>query len=82
MSSGSAGRATRAPPWTGPQNSVAAVVIAPSDGTATSRVVALDLEDGSVVWDEDRPVDGSGYQALGGRLFHVDPVAQRLVAHR
>ncbi|WP_083259748.1 outer membrane protein assembly factor BamB family protein [Cellulosimicrobium cellulans] len=60
---------------------VAAVGLSTLDGSGDGRLVALDLEDGDVLWDERYPGGPGGFLALGGRLVHLDPVAQRVVAH-
>jgi len=59
---------------------VAAVVLSSLDGTGTARVVALDLDDGEVLWDERVAGDGTGLRALGGTLVLVDPAEGRVVA--
>jgi outer membrane protein assembly factor BamB len=58
---------------------VAVLAVSGLDGSG--RLVALDLEDGDVLWDEPHPGDAAGFRALGGRLVHLDPVAGRVVAH-
>jgi outer membrane protein assembly factor BamB len=60
---------------------VAALVLSGLGGAGSARVVALDLEDGDVLWDEVYPGEAGGFLALGGRLVHLDPVAQRVVVH-
>lgn len=61
---------------------VAAIGLSTLDGSGDGRLVALDLEDGDVLWDERYPGGPAGFVALGGQLVHLDPVAQRVVAHR
>lgn len=60
---------------------VAALVITSLDGSGGARVVALDLELGDVVWDEEYPLGAAGFRAVGGRLVHLDPALGQLVVH-
>jgi outer membrane protein assembly factor BamB len=58
-----------------------ALVLATPGGPRGARLVALDLADGDVVWDEHHDGDPAGLRAVAGRLVHVDAAAHRLVVH-
>lgn len=60
---------------------VAALVITSLDGSGGTRVVALDLERGGVVWDEEYPLSPNGFRAVGGRLVHLDSTLGQVVVH-
>ncbi|WP_158068923.1 PQQ-binding-like beta-propeller repeat protein [Cellulosimicrobium sp. CUA-896] len=60
---------------------VAALTLSALEDAGSGRFVALDLEDGDVLWDELYAGDPGAFRAVGGRLVHLDPAAERLVAY-
>lgn len=61
---------------------VAALVVAAGDMTRSARIVALDLADGSVLWDQQVDGDTGGFGTVDGHLVHADPATGRLVVYR
>ncbi|MBD5787495.1 PQQ-binding-like beta-propeller repeat protein [Cellulosimicrobium terreum] len=61
---------------------VALLVVGDRAGVAPVRLVALDLADGTTLWEEQVDVDATGFTAVDGHLVHVDRTAGHVVVHR